>query len=97
MNKDMPKFKTVFVTGGAGYIGSHCIIDLIEAGYRVVAVDNFVNSVGHDGEAVSLKRIETLTGKQIQFYQCDLLDKTKLEEIFSKVHIIVYYFVLFEL
>ena len=37
------EFKTVFVTGGAGYIGSHCIVDLLDAGYDVVAIDNFAN------------------------------------------------------
>lgn len=77
---------TVFVTGGAGYIGSHCIIELLEAGYEVVAVDNFVNSVnGPNGEAVALKRVESITGKKVNFYECDLLDKRALENIFTKV------------
>lgn len=81
--------KTVFVTGGAGYIGSHCIVELLQAGYNVVAVDNFTNSVCEDGEAPSLKRVEMITGKPVTFYQCDLLNKAKLREIFLKVD---YYF-----
>ena len=77
---------TVFVTGGAGYIGSHCIVELLTAGYEVIVVDNFVNSVnGPDGEAMALKRVETITGKSITFYECDLLDKSALEAIFAKV------------
>ncbi|BES90544.1 udp-glucose 4-epimerase [Nesidiocoris tenuis] len=79
--------KTVFVTGGAGYIGSHCIVELLQAGYNVVAVDNFTNSVCEDGEAPSLKRVEMITGKPVTFYQCDLLNKAKLREIFLKQHI----------
>ena len=82
----MTTWNTVFVTGGAGYIGSHCIVELLEAGYQVIAVDNFANSVnGQRGDAPSLKRVEQITGKSVTFYQCDLLDKPKLEQIFSKV------------
>jgi UDP-glucose 4-epimerase len=82
----MPSWKTVFVTGGAGYIGSHCIVELLDAGYSVIAVDNFANSVnGECGEAPSLQRVERITGKAVTFYQCDLLDKPRLEEIFGEV------------
>lgn len=81
----MPQWETVFVTGGAGYIGSHCIVELLEAGYEVVAVDNFTNSVGKNGEALSLKRVKEITGKPVKFYCCDLLDKEKLHGIFRKV------------
>ncbi|KAJ9577655.1 hypothetical protein L9F63_005735, partial [Diploptera punctata] len=81
----MTNWNTVFVTGGAGYIGSHCIVELLEAGYQVIAVDNFANSVnGQQGEAPSLKRVEQITGKKITFYQCDLLDKPRLEQIFNE-------------
>lgn len=78
------KWENVFVTGGAGYIGSHCIVELLNAGYQVIAVDNFANSVCGNGEALSLKRVEKITGKKVTFYQCDLLDKPRLEEIFDK-------------
>jgi UDP-glucose 4-epimerase len=82
----MSSWSTVFVTGGAGYIGSHCIVELLDAGYSVIAVDNFANSVnGECGEAPSLKRVERITGKAVTFYQCDLLDKPRLEEIFGEV------------
>lgn len=77
---------TVLVTGGAGYIGSHCVVTLLEADYNVVALDNFNNSVGsHSGESIALKRVEEITGKSVVFYKCDLLDFGKLEEIFEKV------------
>uniref|UniRef100_A0A1B6I0Q5 UDP-glucose 4-epimerase n=1 Tax=Homalodisca liturata TaxID=320908 RepID=A0A1B6I0Q5_9HEMI len=77
------EWETVFVTGGAGYIGSHCIVELLNAGYKVIAIDNFANCVNGNGEAPSLKRVEKITGKKVTFYQCDLLDRPKLAEIFD--------------
>lgn len=78
--------RTVFVTGGAGYIGSHCVIELLDAGYEVVAIDNFANSVdAEDGHSVALKRVEQITGKPVTFYKCDLLDKNAVEKVFQKV------------
>jgi len=80
-------WKTIFVTGGAGYIGSHCIVELLECGYDVVAIDNFANSVTEtDGESAALKRVEQITGKKVTFYNCDLLDREKLETVFNKVY-----------
>ncbi|CAL8123438.1 unnamed protein product [Orchesella dallaii] len=76
--------KTVFVTGGAGYIGSHCCVELLEAGYNVVAVDNFANSVEDDGVATALKRVEKITGKPVTFYKCDLLDRERVMKIFDQ-------------
>ncbi|XP_064476634.1 UDP-glucose 4-epimerase-like [Ornithodoros turicata] len=77
--------KTVFVTGAAGFIGSHTVTELLRAGYRVIAIDNFANAVpGEDGHAASLTRAEQLTGRSITFYQCDLLEKPELTKIFSK-------------
>lgn len=78
--------KAVLVTGGAGYIGSHCVVTLQEAGYEVIALDNFANSVddGCDG-SLALKRVEKITGKPVKFYKCDLLDTTLLEKIFHSV------------
>ncbi|XP_057367808.1 UDP-glucose 4-epimerase-like isoform X2 [Daphnia carinata] len=81
----MAKFQTIFVTGGAGYIGSHCVVELLEAGYEVIACDNFANSVnGEKGTAPSLERVEKITGKKVTFYQCDLLDYERLDKIFSQ-------------
>lgn len=78
--------KTVLVTGGAGYIGSHCVVTLQEAGYEVVALDNFTNSVtGNKNESLALQRVEQITGKSIAFYKCDLLDIQAIEEIFQQV------------
>lgn len=78
--------KTVLVTGGAGYIGSHCVVTLQEAGYEVIALDNFANSVddGCDG-SLALKRVEKITGQSVKFYKCDLLDTVHLEKIFQSV------------
>lgn len=83
----MAEWKTVLVTGGAGYIGSHCIVELLEAGYDVIAIDNFANSVGtQDGQAPSLQRVEMITKKKVKFYKCDLLDLPSLDNIFRQVY-----------
>lgn len=77
--------KTVFVTGAAGFIGSHTVTELLRADYGVIAIDNFANAVpGDDGRAASLKRAEELTGRTITFYQCDLLQKPALSKIFDR-------------
>lgn len=68
---------TVLVTGGAGYIGSHTCVELLEAGYEVIVVDNLCNS-----KDIALDRVMQITGKSIKFYQIDLLDKDSLEKIF---------------
>lgn len=69
----------ILVTGGAGYIGSHTCVELLNLGYEVVVVDNLCNS-----SEESLKRVEQITGKKPIFYQADLLDKEALEQIFAK-------------
>lgn len=81
--------KTVLVTGGAGYIGSHCVVTLQENGYDVIALDNFANSVedGSDG-SIALKRVEKITGKPVKFYKCDLLETPQLEQIFENVSLL---------
>lgn len=70
---------SVLVTGGAGFIGSHTCVELLEAGYEVVVVDNLSNS-----SEESLKRVEQLTGKKLSFYEADLLDREALENVFRK-------------
>ena len=69
----------ILVAGGAGYIGSHTCVELLNAGYEVVVVDNLVNS-----SAKALERVEQITGKSVKFYEVDLLDKCALEEVFKK-------------
>ncbi|KOB65635.1 UDP-glucose 4-epimerase, partial [Operophtera brumata] len=80
----MPRFKTILVTGGAGYIGSHCVVDLVEAGHDVIAVDNFANAVEDEEGSPALQRAERITGKKIAFYKADLLNKTEINDIFDK-------------
>lgn len=70
---------SILVTGGAGYIGSHTCVELLNEGYDVVVVDNLSNS-----SEKSLERVEKITGKKVTFYKADLLDKDAMEEIFDK-------------
>jgi len=72
----------ILVTGGAGYIGSHTVVELQEAGYDVVVLDNLCNS-----SVKSLERVEAITGKKVKFYKADILDEKALEEIFEKEEI----------
>lgn len=69
----------ILVAGGAGYIGSHTCVELLNAGYEVVVVDNLYNSCEE-----ALRRVEKITGKTVTFYNVDLLDKPALEEVFQK-------------
>jgi UDP-glucose 4-epimerase len=69
----------VIVTGGAGYIGSHTCLELLNAGYRVTVIDNLCNS-----SRESIQRVEDLTGKSITFFEVDLLDKNSLQEVFAQ-------------
>lgn len=71
--------KTILVTGGAGYIGSHTTIELIQSGYDVVVVDNLYNS-----KEEAVRRVEQIVGKKIKFYKSDVLDKDAMREIFKK-------------
>ncbi len=72
----------ILVTGGAGFIGSHTCVELLEAGYEVVVIDNLSNS-----SAESLKRVQEITGKSLTFYEADLLDREAVEAIFNKEEI----------
>lgn len=69
----------ILVTGGAGYIASHTNLELLNAGYEVVVVDNLSNA-----SMESVHRVEKLTGKKITFYEVDILDKEGLRQIFAK-------------
>ncbi len=70
---------SILVAGGAGYIGSHTCVELLNAGYEVVVVDNLYNSCED-----ALKRVQKITGKTVTFYQVDLLDKPALDQVFDK-------------
>ncbi len=72
----------ILVTGGAGYIGSHTCIELLEAGYEVIVVDNLCNS-----SKEPLKRVEKITGNKILFYQADIRNKAALTEVFEQHNI----------
>lgn len=71
--------KRILVTGGAGYIGSHTVVELLNAGYEPIIVDDLSNS-----KEEVINRIETITGKRPIFYRVSLLDKVAFEEIFKK-------------
>ena len=70
---------SVLVTGGAGYIGSHTCVELLESGYEVVVIDNLSNS-----NPKSLERVEMLTGKKLAFYEGDVRDEDLLKKIFAE-------------
>lgn len=71
--------ETILVTGGAGFIGSHTCVELLNAGYNVIVMDNFINS-----KPESLKRIKQITGKEVKFYETDMLDFDGMTKIFTE-------------
>ena len=78
----------ILVTGGAGYIGSHTCIELLNAGYDVVVIDNLCNSCKE-----SLKRVEEITGKKLTFYEVDLLDQAAVKNVFDneKIEAVIHF------
>ena len=68
----------ILVTGGAGFIGSHTCVEMLNSGKDVVVIDNLDNS-----SAESIKRVEKITGKRISFYENDVCDKEALRKIFK--------------
>lgn len=73
---------SILVTGGAGYIGSHTAVELLEKEEDIVIVDNFINS-----KPEVLEKIKKITGKDFKFYEVDILDEEKLEEVFKENNI----------
>src|SRR5574344_1565466 len=69
----------ILVTGGAGYIGSHTVVELLNAGHEVVVVDNLCNS-----SKKSLRRVKKITGKDVTFYKLDIRDEKKLNAVLDK-------------
>ena len=74
---------SILVTGGAGYIGSHTCVELLDSGYEVVVADNLCNS-----NKKAIDRIEKITGKKVKFYECDIRDKDGLNKIFDNEEIV---------
>ncbi len=73
------KINTILVTGGAGYIGSHCVVSLIKKGFKPIIIDNFSNSYPN-----VIKKIELITRKKIIYYNIDLSNKRNLRKVFKK-------------
>ncbi len=78
----------ILVTGGAGFIGSHTAVELLNAGYEIVAVDNFYNS-----SPKSIDRIKELTGKDFRTYECDIRDSESMDKIFkeNKIEAVIHF------
>ncbi|HNR14099.1 MAG TPA: UDP-glucose 4-epimerase GalE [Thermodesulfobacteriota bacterium] len=70
----------ILVTGGAGYIGSHTCVELLESGHELVVIDNLINS-----KEESLRRVQEITGKPLTFFMVDLLDRNALSRVFSSI------------
>ena len=79
---------TILVTGGAGYIGSHTCVELLDAGYDVVVFDNLYNS-----SPKAVDRIQKITGRSLKFYKADMLDKPAVERIFeeNKIEAVIHF------
>ena len=79
---------SILVTGGAGFIGSHTVVELLEKGEDIVIVDNFVNS-----KPEVLEKIKKITEKDFKFYEVDLLDEENLEKVFieNKIEAVIHF------
>ena len=79
---------SILVTGGAGYIGSHTVVELLNAGKDVVVLDNLCNS-----SPKSLERVKQITGKSVKFYEGDVLDRDLLQKIFAEnpIHSVIHF------
>ena len=69
----------ILITGGAGYIGSHTCVELLQAGQELVVLDNFYNA-----KEESLRRVKEITGKDFRFYECDIRDREGLRRVFAE-------------
>ncbi len=80
--------KTILITGGAGYIGSHTCLELLNCSHHIVVADNLCNS-----SAESLKRVKEITGKKIDFYEINILEREKLTKVFENhtIHAVIHF------
>ncbi|HEX7055677.1 MAG TPA: UDP-glucose 4-epimerase GalE [Bacilli bacterium] len=78
----------ILITGGAGFIGSHTCVELLNANEEIIVIDNFYNS-----KPEAIRRIKEITGKDFKFYQVDLLDKQALEAVFAEnnIHAVIHF------
>lgn len=78
---------TVLVTGGAGYIGSHTVLEMLNAGYNVVCVDNLCNAYSSSTAKLpeALNRVQEITGKKVHFYRVDITDREQVRAVFQEV------------
>lgn len=89
----MSNNRTILVTGGAGYVGSHTVIELLNVGYNVICVDNLCNVYSRGGDEQcpeSLLRVQNVTGKPLIFYPVDIRDEKALDVIFKKVYLYIF-------
>ncbi|MFC4799833.1 UDP-glucose 4-epimerase GalE [Neobacillus sp. GCM10023253] len=73
---------SILITGGAGYIGSHTCVELLNAGFEIIVIDDFSNS-----KPGSINRVKEITGKEYKFYEINILNRNALEDVFSSNHI----------
>lgn len=80
---------TVLVTGGAGYIGSHTVLEMLNAGYNVICVDNLCNAYSGGASKLpeALSRVQEITGKKVNFYRVDITDREQVRSVFQEVSI----------
>lgn len=80
---------TVLVTGGAGYIGSHTVLEMLNAGYNVICVDNLCNAYSGGASKLpeALNRVQEITGKKVNFYRVDITDREQVRSVFQEVSI----------
>ena len=78
-HKELTFMGKILLTGGAGYIGAHTCVELLNAGYDIVVVDNYYNSTPE-----SLRRVSELTGKKFSVYEADVCDRAVMDDIFTK-------------
>ena len=81
----------VLITGGSGYIGSHCVVELLENNFTVIVIDNLVNSVCLNGQSLTerLRRVQQITGKQISKFYCGSTENAELLDKIFKIFLII--------